>query len=774
MHLRTGILGFVVALSATVHSLAWAQALPDAPFQLVNTSDVQQTPRAGSDVLEIAPDRDPYNKRAWEFRFAAPLDATWKSVTLEIEFFDEGAGVIQPELLINDEFNGRWSRPARSVSFTRVNTQKFRTALFEFETRKLEWTNTKHSHLKVVGLQFLKSIRVHPSVDEATWKSLADSAPFNVTPMVQLGRPMQLTCTVGIPDVGNPPSIDLALENIREYGPVAKALGFTSIECFVRWDMIEPRPGEFNFSHYDRIVEAIKKQGLKWYPNLVITSAFATPTWYFESNEYEGMRCLEHDELNQVPAFWNQANKRHVERVLKAFGDHYGPTGMLEAVRLGPSGNFGEAQYPASAGSALGYQGKKMHGHIGWWAGGPSAKTSFQAFLQDRYQTIEALNLAWEEHHANFTEISPTLPETYRTRRARVDMTEWYTTSMTNWCEFWARTARAVMPSTPIYQSSGGWGFREAGTDFSAQAASMKSVNGGIRLTNETDSFEQNFYATRLAATSARLFDIDLGYEPAGYHSARGTIGRFFSTVTTNGDNLYTRHGVLFTDPYSVDNWLREFHVLDARANPVIDVAIYYPETMNQLEDGAFRHLYAWGFNPRAAEVRRRIDADFLDENLIRRGFLDRYRVLVFCWGNVIEADVQLKIDAFMRAGGIVIYPTYPRGTQETIDGDTTLFESWQRGDTGAGAFHRFQGDMEPIALYGDYVEQQIRAIAPTLNPLTQQALEVRHPSRVFISVLESQDLIALNYSDQPATIELPGVFTQTLEPYSTSVHPLP
>ena len=117
---------------------------------------------------------------------------------------------------------------------------------------------------------------------------------------------------------------------------------------------------------------------------------------------------------------------------------------------------------------------------------------------------VGAVNDAWQEEFTDFDQIAPQLPEKYCTRRGRLDMTEWYTRSMTQWCDFWAKAARAAMPNTRIYQSAGGWGYREAGTDFTALSESMRDHAGGIRLTNETDSFAQNYYATRLAATAAR------------------------------------------------------------------------------------------------------------------------------------------------------------------------------------------------------------------------------------------------------------------------------
>ena len=415
-----------------------------ATAELLNAEATQEVVRSGEPALEIERGCDPYQKVEWILRFKKDLPRDWKSFVLEIEFFDEGVGVIQPMLLRDDRFAGEWAGPFRSVSFTRLNTQQVRRALFEFMVPHLEWENTKNAHLKIAGLQYLKTIRAFSRVEEEEWVSRAAEVPVEVTPMVKLKRPMEITCTVGIEDVGDPPSLENSLNNIREYAPVAKVLGFTSVECFVRWDLLEPRPGEFDFSHYDRIVEAIVRRGLKWYPNLVITSAFALPPWYFENQEDFGFTCLEHGLGNQVPSIWNAANREHVSRVLKAFGEHYEPMGVLEAVRLGPSGNFGEAQFPAGAGKALGYRGQMMHAHIGWWAGDSYAKEDFRRFLKQRYGKIENLNTAWQTEFGSFAEIEPQLPETYRTNQGRLDMTGWYTDSMTEWCDFWAKEARKV------------------------------------------------------------------------------------------------------------------------------------------------------------------------------------------------------------------------------------------------------------------------------------------------------------------------------------------
>ncbi|MCG3199929.1 MAG: hypothetical protein GHCLOJNM_04457 [bacterium] len=745
---------------------------PESAAELLNPEQIRQARGEGVAALDIMESTDPYQQSEWRFRFKEGFLKDWDRLVLAIDHADEGAGVIRPLLPRDNHPSGEWSEPTRRVSFTRLNTHQLRRALFEFEVPALEWVAPGLTHLRISGLQGLVSIWAYPQLPEAEWKEAEDSVPIQVEPLVRLERPMEITCTVGIEDIGNPPSLANSLANVREYVPLARLLGFTSVECFVRWDMLEPREREFDFSHYDQIVEAIRARGLRWFPNLVITSGYSLPSWYYESAENTGLVCLEHGQANDVPSIWNTANRRHVSRVLEAFGKRYEGKGILEAVRLGPSGNFGEAQFPAGAGSVLGYQGRKMHAHIGWWAGDPLARESFGRFLARRYGSIERLGEAWGEPFASFEEIAPRLPETYRTKRARLDMTAWYTDSMSEWCAFWAEEARKALPNTRIYQSSGGWGFRESGTDFSSQAESMKKVSGGIRLTNETDSFEQNIYATRLAATAARLYDIALGSEPAGYHSARGTVARFYNAITANVDNLYTRHGVLFSDPLSIRNWLRDYPLLDLRADPLVEVAIYYPETSNQLDDSGFRHLYAWGFNARAAEIRRRVDIDFLDERLIRAGFLDRYKVLVFCWGNILEADVLETLNRWIHAGGTVICPSYPRGAYETVDGEATFFRSWARGDTGSGAFYRFKGDMEPISLYGDFVKQ-VLLDDPRLSRWTQTALRIGHPERVHLSVLENGRLVMLNYRDQEAQIEFPWNESETLPAYSIQMKQL-
>lgn len=700
----------------------------------------------------IAPDRDPYSKVEWEFEI--PLS---DAGVVELVFYDRGAGVIEPRMSGGE---APWTVPVRQGSYTRLNTETERSAYFAFRD-----VPSGLAALRVAGLQYLGAINVYPSFTEADWEAVSKSVPTDVRPIVELTRSMELVTTAGIDVRGGVEALESSLTAMHELAPLAKVLGFTSVESYVTWKRIEPEQGQFDFSFYDAIVEKLGQYDLKWFPLLIVGSAYALPDWFLYSDENVGFECLEHGVPNDIQSIWSPYHKPHVERVLNAFGEHYDGTGVLEGVRLGPSGNYGESQYPAGGHWPSAREGD-MHIHIGYWAGDPYARADFRKWVETKYESVERLNDAWNADFASFDDVEVVLPQLILNRRQRIDTSEWYTDSMSDWCAWWAGVSREALPSTTMYQSAGGWGFRESGTDYTAQTKAMAPLDAGIRLTNETDSYEQDFYATRLAATAARLYGVPLGFEPASSHTARGVAGRLFNTISTNGDHFFTYHSNVFNHQMNIDSWLEHLPLLDSRQDPLVEVAVYYPETMNQLEDAAFRHLYAWGFNPRAREVRRQVDVDYLDERLIREGFLDRYKTLVFAWGDTIEADVQAKIDAWIQRGGVALYPSFPKGDQMTVEGDRSVFRKWMRGETGRGAFRRFPGDMEPPSLYGDWVGGRLREL-DNLDKLTQLALETIHPEHVFITIQNDGHFLILNYEDLAATVELPGHFEEIVDPYS-------
>lgn len=727
---------------------------------LVNSGECEQITVNGAAHLRIAPETDPYTPRAYRVVFPAALLNGLKSPVLEIAYFDEGAGLIQPVLRLGNA----GLIAGRQHSFTRLNTRKERTACFELSVPEVCEGN---ADLSITGLQLLRSIRIQPAYTEEQWSQAVARVPRTVTPMVTLQRPADLVTTAGIRVMGMNPNPQDDIAALRELAPLAKVLGFNAIEMYVRWNVLEPdREGSFDFSYYDSLVSVLQEYGLKWFPLLIVGSAYALPSWFIDSPDNVGFVCLEHGISNPIQSIWSPYHRRHVTRVLQAFGAHYEPANTLLGVRLGPSGNYGESQYPAGGNWPV--EGKSMHIHIGMWSGDTYGRADFVETMRRRYGEIASLNAAWDTSLPSFEAIPIVLPATMVSRRQRIDYASWYTKSMSDWCAWWTGEAARAMPNTVIYQSAGGWGFLEAGTSYSDQTKAMVPVQGGIRLTNETDNYEQNVCATRLAATAARLYGTKLGYEPASSHTARGVVSRLFNTAATNGDHFFTYSGNIFNRAMAIDKWLKYLPVMDLRQEPLVEVAVYYPETMNQLDDGAFRELYAWGFNPRAEAARRAVEVDYLDDNLIRDGFLGRYKALIFAWGNTIERDVLDRVDAWVRKGGTILYPSFPRGPLTTVEGDGSAFSRWESGDVGRGHFSRFKGDMDPLSFYEAFIRAELRACT-SLDPRTKKVVGVDWPEYTFASIQKDGHALILNYGDTPRTIEFPDGARVDVEAYGIS-----
>lgn len=722
-------------------------------------------------VLVLEPSGRYYVEDAWGWRVADASVRGRPNLVLEVEFWDEGYGLIEAQRLVEPAFNGRYVRPALAVCYTRLDSQRFRTAAFQFTEAPDDPSRSDHSDFELTGVQYLRSVRLLDGVSEGYWEKLESSIPADVEPAVTLDRPMQVVCSAGVEVHGGYGSdradaLDRCVANLREQVPLAKALGFNGIEAYVRWDLVEPAPGRFDWTFYDEVVEEVQRHKLKLFPLLIVGSAYALPKWFYESDENVGFVCLEHGKSNPVQSIWSPHHKKHVRRFLQTFGKHYEPMDCLLGVRLGPSGCYGESQYPAQG--DWGFEGESMHLHIGMWAGDPYALEDFRRSFEEKYRTISALNAAWDQTFSSFDEVVPVLPEQCISRRQRIDLYTWYTDSMTAWCEWWAVEARKAMPDTPIYQSAGGWGAAEIGTDYPAQTKSMVNVDGGIRLTNELDSFPQAFYATRLAATAARCYGVPLGFEPAMGHTARGTVGRLFNCISNGGEHFFTYGPNVFNRQTSIANWLEHYELLDIRDNPSVDVALYYPQTMNFLTRDTFRYLNAWGFNPIAREIRERIEVDFLDDRLILDGFLDRYKALVFVWGNCIEQDVLERIDTWLRAGGTIIFPCHLQSSLMTVEDDGSVFERWAAGDVGKGRFFRYAGDDEPASLYAEFVRNSLLD-TPTLSHITRIMLDMERPDNVYVSARESGGFLVLNFQDAPARIEHEAFGAIEIGPYAVA-----
>jgi hypothetical protein len=747
-------------LAGFAGTLRWSAESPGKAegLSLVTGPDSQyKYEKAGAETIAaVAPAKDMYRRAAFLIRVDKPVTG---SVWLSVSFLDRGYNLIE----VSVPGDGRKSSLVRDQwGVARLNTGKFRTAWFKIVNPAFRQRIKPGADIQLQGVEQIRSL------------TLSDSEPPReplpkVEPAFRLNRHIDLVMGAGA-DARTLDGLPTALNNLRNNLPLVKALGFNGVESYVKWAFVERSPGVYDWSFYDAVVDEMERHGLRWFPLLIVGSAYALPDWIQQSKELDGYVCLEHGIKIDIPTIFNDKQVKYVRRFLSEFGKHYAKRKALLGVRLGPSANYGEAQYPATGG--WGYKWGQLHTHIGYWAGDPDASVVFRGWVRSRYPSVNALNEAWQTRYASFDEVKTFLPEIAQSPRMRVDFSTWYMDAMSDWCEKWAVWAREAMPETAIYQSSGGWGAVPIGTDYTAQAKSMAKLKGGIRLTNEIDGYLNNFATTRMASSAARFYGAKLGYEPAGYVSARGAMARLYNTLANGADHLFYYLGNILGNDQATGLWTQYAHLLDKRAKPVSEIAVFYPDTANKLSEEVIRYRLSSTFFDRVQALRAVADFEYASEQMILDGALEQSKVLVFLWGSVAEKGVIEKIDRWVRAGGTLIYPEqqqWQKALLGTIEGDTTLARAWKEGDTGKGRVVFFPGHSEPIKHYIGYVGDALRAM-PTLHPAIQRGLRLRSSADVYWTALSNGSLALLNFDDRPATVRLASGKTVRMEPYTIAI----
>ena len=475
-------------------------------------------------------------------------------------------------------------------------------------------------------------------------------------------QPMEITvCTVSHTD-----------KDADERLELFKQIGVTSIQTYIFWNKVEKERGVMDWSEYDADVALFKKHRLKWVPFIIAGPWYVTPEFVRRDRDIVMLRCLEHGRESAIPSPWSPRLREYVREYLKKFAEHYLPQGVLESINLGISGDYGEAIY-----SVVGNWPGAYHSHGGFWCGDELAVADFRRSMKQLYGgDIAALNDAWKSNYESFEEVTPFLPAEAPSVRARLELLRWYRDSMTGYADFWLESAREFFPGTEIYLCTGGDMAPEHGSDFSAQAEVASKYGAGIRITNEASSFPQNFALTRLVGSAGRFYGAYFGHEPASAVTPIGMLGRMFNAVTSgarqlflyntpelaseHGGKLSLGEGGLFYLRYK--DWLKT-------AVPVVEVGLLYPtssDTHRIREYGTFRDL--------AAEVRRLVDFDLLDERLVQGGALAKIRILVMTGADTLGAATLDKIIAWVSSGGLLFVLD---GRPQDWDGANSSFDAF-------------------------------------------------------------------------------------------------
>ena len=540
--------------------------------------------------------------------------------------------------------------------------------------------------------------------------------------------------------LANSGRIELWLEDgVRQLDRLS-TVGMTSFEPYVKWSLLEPQPGVWDYSYYEALTDTVWPRGLRWTPFIIAGPAYSVPAWYKESDECVFARCLEHDCETRTQSIWNPHFLPRVEELLKNISRQWPSPSDYESVLLGITGDFGEAIYPVSGNfwtyiydphsdhpTDVGKE--RYHTHPGFWCGDRYAVEDFRHRVRMTYGKLEILNERWKSQYASWDEVRPRVREEMPSDEAWLWFVEWYRDSMTRYAEDWLRLARRYFPQSKIFLVTGGHMAPEHGSDFAGNAevcAWMRTTHGevGIRITNEGSDYATNFILTRLVASACRFYGVPFGFEPAGTVDERGVVARIYNATVSGADHLF-EYGNPLQSPLATERFNRNRNLLVQRS-PQIDVAVVYPTTPIVLEGN--RSLYF--FHERAKRLRSFVDFDIVDERMILSGALDRYPVIVRLDDGELPLPVQHSIDLLTNLE----------------DGGHCLL--------GDGA-----ASVEDIG-------RAVQEAVPGGWPMEGAA------PLIFLSRMRNGDIILLNMNEEPRTLQLRDGLprTETLEPVSITV----
>lgn len=661
-----------------------------------------------------------------------------------LEYFDEQFGatpILQYDSDAGEEDLDAYRAAEDQAGDPAHGSNAWRVMIYELRKPRFAGRENLSADLRVAGGKpVIRSLKLSSS-RPANWNDLKSSTTQPIKPMVKIGGGVELT--IGGFDPTGEKDVEFQTKALERAMPALKALGITSHEVYVRWNLCEKEPGQWDWSIYDKYVDIYKRHGIKWVPFIICGSAYSLPDWYYKKYGSQGYVCLEHGEESDVQSLWNPTMREHVASFLKAFCEHYRDTGTIESILLGVTGNYGEAIYPASGNDWTADRHGKYHTHAGFWAGDPLAVASFRLWLTSKYETSAKLRLAWGENAREINMIRPFLQKDSPNDRAWIDMIDWYTQSMTDYTQFWLVETRKNLPKGEIYVCTGGHAPPEHGADFGEQCRIAAEVGGGVRITNEASDYPLNFSITRWVASAAQQYNTYFSFEPAGPVDARGVVARVYNATASGARGLHYYYGNLFDRPANTQTFIKWGNQFSQR-KPITEIAVYYPSTWIKL-NGSLPFLNA------VRPLRDRFDFAYLSDRQILDGGLKKVQALIVMLGNRYEEKVLEQIKSAQKQGLLLVYAD-GLGRVRTVEGDEsasdTLFGE-QRVKAGNVAI--FQG--EPVLPeYRDFICETL-AKARQISPATRTMLKMdSKEDKLFVTLTSANKLLWYNATDNEIT----------------------
>ena len=210
------------------------------------------------------------------------------------------------------------------------------------------------------------------------------------------------------------PQSDVSEESFAEFRShlaVMKAMGVDGVSTDIWWGLVEKEDNKFDFSYYERIVDAITTAGLEWVPilsfhqcggNVGDSCDVPIPQWIFTKGAVAGKDLLANDlkykseqgnfSSETVSAWGSYLVLEDYREFMAAFQERFANRrSQIQEINisLGPAG---ELRYPSYNSHD---EGTNYPTRGGLQAYSKMAVADFQKFVVERYGNLKAIRQAW-------------------------------------------------------------------------------------------------------------------------------------------------------------------------------------------------------------------------------------------------------------------------------------------------------------------------------------------------------------------------------------------
>lgn len=726
------ILTALASCQAHAAPVAWFEVGDQYGLSIVSSGDGLWAKRtvSGREAVTLEPGITPHGRYMY-FALSPELRQRLGSEAyLVVDYLDEGGG------MVGVQYNSPTTPYAGKNGFLLLASGQWLRAMIHlrgarFEGKQNGGADFRLSHGGPITISRVELYETKPDVDIPTDKERI------MKTMVSAPQPKDMLYTFGS-------------DADESSAALYKSLGVTGVESYVTWETCERAgEGKWDWSQWDKQVDILKENGLKWTPFLILGPAYSTPGWFRAGSEHYPCRCLEHGQASKIESLWNPNLPKWIDRFIGEFAKRYRDTGVIQTVLLGIQGDFGEAIYSVTGGGWTFNIPGEYHNHQGFWCDDEYALADFRKFVRAKYKSTDAVNKAWGTSYAALDAIGfpgrkeglsafrASIPSgDTQVRRRWLDFIDWYRESMTRWSDYWIKTTRKHFPKTPIYLCTGGDAIPEHGSNFAEQCRVAAKHKGGVRITNEGSNYAFNFALTRWVASAGKHYGAYYGFEPAGPEDAQGIVARIYNATASGAAELHDYSPNVVNSAATVDvqraNLKHLFHT-----NPIVPVALWYPNVSLTLNWG--------GFLEKAAEFRDLLDFDYLDESMLATGALEKHRVLVVLHGEVMETADAKRIAKWVRNGGRLIVMGVPgfESVEGTAQPERELFGDTPDGRTlGKGAVVRVKDR-----------DQLTSALSTALKELGLPVYDLKKDG-VYVTQIAEDRFLYLTTGDSPTISE--------------------